>query len=162
MQLKVTDKVLGGSLSLAVLNIVSSIVVHAIEIVGAQYKGLLLRCECREAITKLGTHRGWVISKVDRVGKPGDSKLDLTVGSLDILRVLGVPGVCGVTVEGDSNLTTILGLELLTVNLYSAAMSNEKVVANDPRLGGRVTNVRLVAVRAATGSVRTGAVTKNG
>ncbi|KAI6772325.1 hypothetical protein HG530_003283 [Fusarium avenaceum] len=95
------------------------VVVHAIEIIGSEDKSLLLRGESRETVAKLSLHRGRVITKVDGISKPRDGKFDFSFGSLNIFRVLRVPGICGVAIEGDSDLTTILGLEFLAAQLKS-------------------------------------------
>jgi hypothetical protein len=136
VKLQVTEEVLGGGLSISVLDIVGCIVVHAIKVIGALDKRNLFRGKGGEAIAELGAHRGRIVTQVDGVGEPGDGKLDLAVSSLDIPGILRIPRESGIAVESDTNLTTVLGLEFLAVNLDGAAMGNKEVVADDPGLAG--------------------------
>lgn len=129
-----------------VLDVVGRVVVHAVEVVGSLDKGELLRRKLGQAVPKLLEHGVGVLAEVDWVSEPGDGKLDLAVRGLDVLRVLGVPGVSGITVQGDTDLATIGGLELLAVDLDCAAVGDEQVVANDPGFTGRVTDGGLAAV----------------
>lgn len=91
------------------------------------------------------------MTEVDGVSEPRDGELDLAVASLDVRRVLGVPGKAGITVQGDADLSALGGLELLTVSLDGLAVGDEDVVSNNPGLASAVTNGRLAAVRGVAG-----------
>lgn len=160
--LEVAEEVLGLGLGRLVLDVVGSVVVHAVEVVGAQDQSLLLLGEGGKAVAELLQHRVGVLAEVDGVGEPADGELDLAVSGLDVGGVLGVPGVGAVTVEGDADLALVLGLELLAVDLDGAAVGDEEVVADEPGLGGAVTLGRLGAVRGAAGGELADAVAEDG
>src|SRR5690606_34888353 len=101
---------------------------HAVEVVGSLDKGLLLLGEGWETLSELLLHGGWVISEVDWIGEPGDRELELALGGLNIAWIFWIPWVHPVTVQGDTNLSTNLILELLTVDLHSVTMGNQERV----------------------------------
>ncbi|KAI9166743.1 Solute carrier RCH1 [Paramyrothecium foliicola] len=160
--LEVAEEVLGLGGAGAVLDVVGSVMVHAVEVVGTVDEGLLLVGEGGETVTKLLAHGGRVVAVVDGVREPRNSELDLAVSSLYVLRIRRVPGVGGITVENDANLTLIGGLELLAVNLHGTAVSDKQVVADDPWLGAAVTNITFLAVGGAAWGKLADAVSEDG
>jgi hypothetical protein len=80
-----------------VLDVVGSIVIHAIEIVGTFHESYFFWSKCGKTVAKLLYHGGGVVAKVDRVCKPGDRKLEFAFCGFDIKWIRGVPWVHGVT-----------------------------------------------------------------
>lgn len=79
------------------LDVVGTVVVHAVEVVAALHKGTVFVRPLGETVSKLLDHAVGVFAKVDGVCEPGDGEFDLAVSGLDIGRVLGVPGFSPVT-----------------------------------------------------------------
>jgi len=102
------------------------------------------------------------VTEVDGVSEPRDGELDLAVASLDVGRVLGVPGKAGVTVQGDADLSALSGLEFLAVGLDGLAVGDEDVVSNSPGLAGAVADGGLAAVRGVAGGEVARVVAENG
>lgn len=96
-RLEVAEEVVVGGGGGLVLDVVGGVVVHAVEVVGALDERDFLGGEGGEAVAELLLHRLRVGAEVDGVGEPGDGELDLAVAGLDILWVLRIPGVDGVT-----------------------------------------------------------------
>ena len=132
-------------------DVIGCVVVHAVEVVGAAHERPLFLREGGEPIAQLLDHAVRVLAKVHGVGKPADGELDLAVARLDVLGVLGIPGVGGVAVQGDADFTPLGGLEIIAISLDGASVGDKNVVANNPGLAGRVTDRRLGAVRGVAG-----------
>lgn len=130
----VAHGVVGGGGRGAVADVVGCVVVHAVEVVGAQDKGLLLGCKCWQAISELSAHRRRIISQVDRVGKPRREKFQSALSRLPIGWVRRIPGISEVAVEDDADLAIAGSLELLSIGLYGTAVGNQEVVADRPGL----------------------------
>lgn len=162
VKLQVSKEVVLGGLAVDVLDVVGSVVVHTVEVVGALDKGSLLISEGGKSVTELSAHRLGVLAKVDGVSEPRDGKLDLAVSGLNILGVKGIPWEGTIAVQDNTNLTTIGSLEVIAVSLDSTTVGDEKVVADNPGLAGRVADVGLGAVRSVTGGEGTGAVSEDG
>src|SRR5690606_35545144 len=90
-----------------------------------------------------------------------DRELELALGGLNIAWIFWIPWVHPVTVQGDTNLSTNLILELLTVDLHSVTMGNQERVTSKQMLAGGVTLLRLGAVGASSWSVETNVVTED-
>ena len=160
--LEVAEEIVLGGHALLVLDVVGRVVVHAVEVVGALDERDFLGSELGQAVAELLAHRVGVLAEVDGVREPRDGELDLAVARLDVQRVLGVPGKGGVTVQGDADLATLSGLEVLTVSLDGAAVGDKEVVADDPGLASAVTNGRLGTVGGVAGGEVAGVVAEDG
>lgn len=144
------------------LDVVGSVVVHAVEVVGAFDKSLLLLGEGRKTVAKLLAHRLGVLTKVDGISEPADGELNFAVGSLDVLGVAGIVREGSVTIQGDADFTTIGLLEVIAVGFDGASMGNKKVVTNNPGLGAAVAFGALRAIRGATWGELADTVPENG
>lgn len=139
-RLEVAEEVVLGRDALLVLDVVGCVVVHAVEVVGTLDERHLLGRKLGQPVTEQFAHRVGVLSKVDGVREPADGELNLAVARLDVQGVLWIPGKSGVTVQGDTDLAALRGLEVLSVRLDGTAVSDEQVMADDPGLASAVTN----------------------
>ena len=161
-RLEVAKEILRCWLALLVLDVVSGVVVHAVEVVGAMDKCLLLRGESWQTISKLLAHGGRVVTVVDGVTKPADGEFNLAVSGLMVSGVGGVPGEGGVAVQNDSNLALVGSLELVPVHLDGTAVGHQQVVADNPRLSGAVADGALLTVGGAARGKLPHAVAEDG
>lgn len=89
--LEISQKVVEFGLSVLVLDIVGTVVVHTIEVIAAFDKSRIFWSELWKSVPELLPHRIWVFAKVDWVSEPADGELKLSVACLDILRVIWIP-----------------------------------------------------------------------
>lgn len=90
---EVTEEVGGVGGGCLVLDVVGSVVVHAVEIVGALHERELFGREGGEAVPELRDHGCGVVAVVDGVCEPGDAEFEFALRGFDVERVGGVPGV---------------------------------------------------------------------
>lgn len=145
-----------------VLDVVGRVMVHAVEVVRALHQSTLLLGEGGETIAELLEHGVGVFAKVDGISKPADGELNLAVAGLNISRVLGVPRKGSVTVQGDADLATMDGLEVVPVSLHCTTVGDQQVVADGPGLASTVADGRFGAIRSVAGGEVAAVVAKNG
>ena len=177
--LEVASKVVGVGLASLGLDVVGTVVVHAVEVVATLDQGTIFVRPLGKPVSQLLDHAVWVFAEVNGVREPGDGELDLTVTSLDVCGVLAIPGLSPVTytsmlvssfpvillirptVEGDANLSTMSWLELLSEDLHSSTVSNEEGVSHNPALPAAITLGALSPIRSTTRRKETGVVAQD-
>jgi hypothetical protein len=142
-----------------VLDVVGSIVVHAVEVITSFDKRFFFRRELGKAIAELFAHGGGVVAEVNGICEPGDGKFDFSIACFDVFWVIRIPRICSIaslkldfpfilrravhTIQSNSNLTAILWLKLLAIYLHSRAMSKQYVMPRNPTLPSTVSHLTL-------------------
>lgn len=78
------------------LDIVGSIVVHAVEVIASLDKRFFFGRELGKPVAELFAHGGRVVTEVDGVCEPGDGELDLSIACFDVFWIIGIPGICSI------------------------------------------------------------------
>jgi len=137
--LEVTKEVILLRRCCLVFDIIGSVMIHAVEVIASLDKRFFFGRELGKSVTKLFAHGGRVVTEVYGVREPRDGEFDFSIACFDIFWIIGIPRICGISIQGNANLTAILWLELLTIYLHSRAMSKQYVMAHNPALPSTVT-----------------------
>lgn len=70
--------------------------------------------------------------------------------------------VDSLTIKGDTDLATVLLLEVVAIRLDCGTVSKEEVVTHNPRLSAAVALLTLAPVTRASGRKQSGTITQNG
>lgn len=78
-------------------DVISSVVIHAVEVIRAFHQCHFVVGESRETVAELGAHGIGIFAMVDGVCEPGNAEFQFAFGSFDVLGIGSIPGVNTIT-----------------------------------------------------------------